>query len=78
MSTNAIIYISACMVLLVVSFIFNRQKTFMGLKKGWNMFKNILVPFLNIIILVSIALYLIPPSIIIRYLDQILGHLEWG
>ena len=39
------------------------------------MFKNILVPFLNILILVSIALYLIPPSIIIRYLGPDSGPL---
>jgi uncharacterized membrane protein YraQ (UPF0718 family) len=67
-SVNAVIYIAVCIILLVVSFIFSRQKTLMGLKKGWNMFRNILVPFLNILILVSIALYLIPPSIINQYL----------
>ncbi len=50
----------------------------MGLKKGWNMFKNILVPFLNILILVSIALYLIPPSIISRYLGPDSGPLGLG
>jgi uncharacterized membrane protein YraQ (UPF0718 family) len=50
----------------------------MGLKKGWNMFKNILVPFLNILILVSIALYLIPPSIINRYLGPESGPLGLG
>ncbi len=78
MSTNAIIYITVCAVLLIVSFIFNRQKTFMGLKRGWNMFKNILVPFLNILILVSIALYLVPPSIISRYLGPESGPLGMG
>jgi len=36
-STNAIIYISLCAVLLLVSFIFNKQKTLMGLKRGWFM-----------------------------------------
>ena len=40
----------------------------MGLKKGLSMFKNILVPFLTILLMVSVALYLIPPSIISRYL----------
>jgi len=78
MSTNAIIYITVCAILLIVSFAFNRQKTLMGLKKGWNMFKNILVPFLNILILVSIALYLIPPSIISRYLGPDSGPLGLG
>jgi uncharacterized membrane protein YraQ (UPF0718 family) len=67
-STNAIIYISLCAALLLVSFISNKQKTLMGLKRGWFMFRNILVPFLNILILVSVVLFLIPPSIISRYL----------
>jgi uncharacterized membrane protein YraQ (UPF0718 family) len=47
----------------------------MGLKRGWFMFRNILVPFLNILILVSIALFLIPPSIISRYLGPESGAL---
>ena len=75
MSTNAIIYISLCAVLLLVSFIVNKQKTLMGLKKGWFMFRNILVPFLNILILVSVVLFLIPPSIIGRYLGPDSGAL---
>ena len=68
MSNNAIIYISVCAALLLVSFLFDRKKTAMGLKKGLSMFKNILVPFLTILLMVSVALYLIPPSIISRYL----------
>lgn len=78
MSTNAIIYISLCAVLLLVSFIFNRQKTLIGLKKGWFMFRNILVPFVNILILVSVVLFLIPPSIISRYLGPDSGPLGLG
>ncbi len=42
------------------------------------MFKSILVPFLNILILVSIALYLIPPSAISRYLGPESGALGLG
>lgn len=75
MSTNAIIYISLCAVLLLVSFIVNKQKTLMGLKRGWFMFRNILVPFLNILILVSVVLFLIPPNIISRYLGPDSGAL---
>ena len=78
MSLNAIIYITVCAVLLIISFVFDRRKTLMGLKKGWNMLKNILVPFLNILILVSIASYLIPPSIISRYLGPDSGPLGLG
>jgi uncharacterized membrane protein YraQ (UPF0718 family) len=50
----------------------------MGLKKGWMMFKNILVPFLNIIILVSIVLYFIPSSVISQYLGAGSGVLGLG
>lgn len=78
MSTNAIIYISLSLALLLVSSIANRQKTLMGLKKGWMMFKNILAPFLNILILVSIALYFIPPAVISRYLGPESGVLGLG
>lgn len=39
------------------------------------MFRNILVPFLNILILVSVALYLIPPSIISQFLGPESGAL---
>ncbi|MCX6003847.1 MAG: permease [Chloroflexi bacterium] len=78
MSTNAIIYIAVCVVLVIISFAFNRQKTLMGLKRGWNMFKNILVPFLTILILVSVLLYLIPSSIISRYLGPDSGAIGLG
>lgn len=32
------------------------------------MFKNIVIPFLNILILVSLLLYIIPPEMIVKYL----------
>jgi uncharacterized membrane protein YraQ (UPF0718 family) len=40
----------------------------MGFKSGWRMFRNVLLPFLNILILVSILLYFVPPSLITKYL----------
>jgi len=67
-STSSIVYIIVSVALLLISFFFNRQKTWLGLKKGWTMFRNILVPFLNILIMVSVILYLVPPSIISQYL----------
>lgn len=75
MSTNAIIYLTACIILVVISFAFDMEKTLKGIKKGWNMLKNILVPFINILILVSIVIYLIPPSIINQYLGSESGIL---
>ena len=68
MSNNAIIFITLCAVLSLVSFLLDRKKTVAGFKRGWNMFKNVLLPFLNILILVSVLLYFVPPSVITHYL----------
>lgn len=68
LSTNAIIFISVSVLLSAVSLAVDRKKTLAGFKRGWNMFKNVLVPFLSILVLVSILLYLIPPSLIGKYL----------
>jgi len=74
-TTNALIYIMVCIVLCAASFSFNRGKTVAGLKKGWRMFRNIFIPFINVLILVSIALYLIPPTFISKYLGAGSGAL---
>ena len=68
MSTNAIIFISLCAVLSGVSFLLDREKTLAGFKRGWKMFRNVLFPFLGILILVSVLLYFIPPNVISQYL----------
>ena len=68
MVNNAIIFIIVSVVLTLVSFVLDRRKTIMGLKKGLNMFRNIAVPFLNILILVSLVLHIVPPSLIVSYL----------
>jgi uncharacterized membrane protein YraQ (UPF0718 family) len=51
-----------------VSFLLDKKKTLAGFKRGWNMFKNVLFPFLFILILISLLLYLIPPNLISKYL----------
>jgi len=51
-----------------MSFALDRRKTLEGFKRGWKMFKNVLPPFLNILILVSLLLYFVPPSLISHYL----------
>ena len=68
MINNALIFIIVSVVMTLISLVLDRKKTVMGLKKGWKMFQNIAVPFLNILILVSLALYVVPPSLIIHYL----------
>ncbi len=67
---NAVIYISLCVFLSVLSFIFDRKKTIEGFKKGLKMFGRLLAPFLNILILVSLVLYLIPSGTISHYMGE--------
>jgi hypothetical protein len=61
MLNNAYIFIIVSLLLTLLSFLLDRKKTMMGLKKGWKMFRNIAIPFLNILILISFVLYLVPP-----------------
>jgi uncharacterized membrane protein YraQ (UPF0718 family) len=58
---------------LVLSLFFDREKTMVGIKKGLKMFFNILPAFLNILIAVSIFLFLIPNETIVRYLGKETG-----
>jgi uncharacterized membrane protein YraQ (UPF0718 family) len=78
LSANAIIFISLSLVLSAVSFALDRKKTLAGFKRGWNMFKNVLLPFLSILILVALVLYLIPPDVISRYLGANSGALGFS
>jgi len=48
----------------LLSLILDRDKTFLGLKKGGKMLFNILHPFLNILILISIVFFFIPDPLI--------------
>jgi uncharacterized membrane protein YraQ (UPF0718 family) len=61
-----------------VSFVLDRQKTLAGFKRGWKMFRNLLFPFLNILILVSVALYFISPEAISRYLGAESGAIGFS
>jgi uncharacterized membrane protein YraQ (UPF0718 family) len=75
MINNAIIFISVSIILTLVSFFMDKKKTLAGLKKGLMMFKNIAIPFLNILILVSLLIYTVPPKIIQEYLGAKSGAL---
>jgi uncharacterized membrane protein YraQ (UPF0718 family) len=57
---------------------FDKNKTVLGLKKGWRTLFNILHPFLNILILISIVLFFIPDSLIVNYLGTNSGWLGFG
>jgi len=78
LSSNAIIFITLCAVLSTVSIALDRKKTMDGFKRGWKMFKNVLLPFLNILILISVVLYFVPPSVISRYLGANSGVLGFS
>ena len=65
---NTLIFISLSIFTSLVSFLLDRQKTILGFKKGFKMFRNIVIPFLNILILVSLLLFIIPPEMIVKYL----------
>ena len=58
---------------LAFSLFFDRKKTMIGVKKGLKMFFNILPAFLNILIAVSVFLFIVPNEIIIRYLGKETG-----
>ncbi len=57
-------------ILVIISFIFDRKKTLYGLKIALNRFIRILIPLFIMIILVSILLFLLPESIISKYLSN--------
>jgi uncharacterized membrane protein YraQ (UPF0718 family) len=73
MVNNTLIFAAVTGIVLLVSLILDRKKTLMGLKKGMKMFFNIVPPFLNILILVSILLFIVPQKAIIQYLGPASG-----
>jgi len=65
------------LICLILSFIYNKQKTLMGLKKGLMMFLNLLPVILVVIILISVLLYFLPNNIIVHYLGKDAGSLSY-
>ena len=53
---------------LVISFFINREKTLRALKIAFKQFTNILPAFLLMLVLISIALFLVPDEVITNYL----------
>jgi uncharacterized membrane protein YraQ (UPF0718 family) len=54
--------------IIVLSFFKSKEKTFEGFKVAWKKFKKILPSFTKMLIAISIILYLIPGSVISKYL----------
>lgn len=62
-------------VLLLVSFIKDKNKTMMSLKKGWKSFENILPEFLVVILFVGTLLAVLDPAMISRLIG---GDSGWA
>lgn len=60
-------------VLTIISLVFDREKTILGLKKGMMEFLKILPTLLSVIIIISIALYFISDEILVEYLGEDAG-----
>ena len=61
--------------LLAISFLKDRKKTKMALKKAWKSFENILPQFLSILIIIGIMLALLTPETISKLIGQQSGWL---
>lgn len=55
---------------LVVSFAVNKQKSVKALKMAWKKFFAVLPSLLNMLIMISVVLFLIPDTVISQYLGQ--------
>lgn len=71
---NAVLYGFTC-ILLFISFIKDKKKTKMALKKAWKSFENILPEFLVVIGFVGISLAIINPDWISKVLGERSGAL---
>jgi uncharacterized membrane protein YraQ (UPF0718 family) len=68
MLKNALVFMSVAAVLVAVSFVMDREKTILGVKKGLVMFGAVALPFLNVLILIAVMLTVVPPALIRDYL----------
>lgn len=57
-------------ILLLISFFKSPQKTKVALKKAWKKFSKIFLPFLVMLMLVSVVFYLIPEEMIMKYMHN--------
>lgn len=78
MFSNTFIFGLLTGIILLLSFILDKEKTVLGLKKGGKMLFNIFHPFLNILILISIVFFFIPDSLIVHYLGVNSGWYGFG
>jgi uncharacterized membrane protein YraQ (UPF0718 family) len=55
---------------LAISFVFDREKSVLGIKKGLKMFFGILPSLLNILVIASVTISLVPQHTIVRLLGS--------
>lgn len=67
----AIIIVTA--VLTIISFVFDREKTIRGLKKGLLQFLKILPTLMSVIIIISIILHFVSNELLMEYLGESAG-----
>ncbi len=63
-------FIFVTIILLVISFIFDKQKTRLAISNGFAMFKDVLPRVLNTLAVISVVLWLIPRETIARFLGM--------
>ena len=65
-------------ILLMLSLLADPRKTVLGIKRGLQMFLNILPALLNVLILVSVFLYVVPGPVLTRWLGRGTGWIGIG
>jgi len=61
-------------ILFLLSLIASREKTFKALQVAWQKFMKLLIPFLSMLIMVSVLLYFVPNELILEWLGQSSGY----
>jgi uncharacterized membrane protein YraQ (UPF0718 family) len=72
-----IILLSITLIITIVSFIYNRKKTLLGIKKGLVLFLRILPILVSVIIIVSVVLSLTPKELFLKYFGNDSGALGY-
>lgn len=67
---DSYIFYGLAIVLLILSFIKDKKKTIMALKKAWKAFENILPEFLVVILLVGVLLAVLNPETISKIIGS--------
>lgn len=64
--------------LLLVSYLFDKRRTWQGIKRGLGMFMNLLPLLILMLAFVSLVLFFIPNEMLISYMGEGSGVSGWG